>query len=59
MTNDMMALKGLVEKTSDSDLLRDMISFTAERLMALEVSGMTGAGYHEKAGNYSAAKLSK
>ncbi|ESQ83623.1 hypothetical protein ABENE_20135, partial [Asticcacaulis benevestitus DSM 16100 = ATCC BAA-896] len=48
MTNDMMALKGLVEKTSDSDLLRDMISFTAERLMALEVSGMTGAGYHEK-----------
>lgn len=48
MTNDMMALKGLVEKTSDSDLLREMIGFAAERLMAMEVGAVTGAGYHEK-----------
>ena len=51
MTNDMMALKGLVEKTSDSDLLREMIGFAAERLMAVEVGILTGAGYHEKSGD--------
>ena len=50
MTNDMMALKGLVEKTSDSDLLREMIGFAAERLMAVEIGALTGAGYHEKSG---------
>ena len=51
MTNDMMALKGFVERTSDSDIWLYMISFTAERLMALEVSSFTGASYHEKTGD--------
>lgn len=51
MTADMMTLKGLVENTSDSDLLRDMISYAAEKMMALEVSALTGAGYHEKTGD--------
>ena len=37
MTQDMMTLRTLLEKTSDADLLREMIGFTAERLMALEV----------------------
>lgn len=46
----MMALKELVEKTSDSDLLREMIGFAAERLMAMEVGAVTGAAYHEKSG---------
>lgn len=50
MTKEMMALKGLVEKTSDSDLLREMIGFAAERLMAMEVGAVTGAAYHEKSG---------
>ena len=36
MTQDMMTLRALLEKSSDADLLREMIGFTAERLMALE-----------------------
>ena len=36
-------LRSLLEKSSDADLLREMIGFTAERLMALEVHGQTGA----------------
>ena len=48
MTDDMMALRGLLEKSADTDLLREMIGFAAERLMALEVGAQTGAGYGEK-----------
>ena len=33
---------------SDADLLREMIGFTAERLMALEVEGLTGAAHGER-----------
>ncbi|MDH3914424.1 MAG: hypothetical protein OEU49_07665 [Chromatiales bacterium] len=36
MTDDRMALQTLLEKASDADLLREMIGFAAERLMALE-----------------------
>jgi transposase-like protein len=48
MTNDTMNLKTLIEKTPDADLLREMIGFAAERLMEMEVGGLTGAGYGEK-----------
>ena len=45
MTDDRIALCQLLKKSSDADLLREMIGFAAERLMALEVQGLTGAGY--------------
>jgi transposase-like protein len=48
MTDDMMALRGLLEKSSDADLLREMIGFTAHRLMELEVGSLTGAGHGER-----------
>jgi putative transposase len=48
MTNDMMTLRTLLEKSSDTDLLREMIGFTAQRLMALEVEGLTGAAPGER-----------
>ena len=48
MTNSMMDLRTLVEQAPDSDILRDMIGFAAERLMEMEVSAATGAAYGEK-----------
>ncbi len=48
MTNDMMDLRSLVEKSADADLLREMIGFAAEKLMELEVGAKTGAAYGEK-----------
>lgn len=41
-------VRALVEKAPDADLLREMIGFGAQRLMELEVAGLTGAAYGEK-----------
>lgn len=45
MTDPMMSLQSLLEKSSDADLLREMIGFAAQRLMELEVEGLTGAAH--------------
>ena len=37
MTDDMMGLRALLEKSADADLLHEMIGFAAHRLMELEV----------------------
>jgi putative transposase len=43
MTTETMDLQALLEKTTDPDFLRHMIGFSAQRLMELEVEGLTGA----------------
>jgi putative transposase len=48
MTNDMMNLRAVMEKSADADLLREMIGYGAQRLMELEVGGLTGAPHGEK-----------
>jgi len=48
MTDDMMNLRSLLEKSSDADLVREMIGFAAHRLMELEVEGLTGAALGER-----------
>jgi putative transposase len=48
MTIDKIALRELLEKGSDADLLREMIGFVTERLMALDVEGLCGAGHGER-----------
>lgn len=48
MTDEIMNLRTLLEKTPDADFLREMIGFAAQRIMELEVSAATGAGYGEK-----------
>ncbi len=43
MTDDRMALIELIEKQADTDLVREMLAFAAERIMELEVELRTGA----------------
>ena len=48
MTDDRIALQALIGKAPDADFLREMIGFAAERLMALEVDSLCGAGHGER-----------
>jgi transposase-like protein len=48
MTDAMMSLRTLLEKSSDADLLREMVGFAAQRLMELEVESLTGAAHRER-----------
>ena len=48
MTEQETALRELLAKGTDGSVLREMIGFAAERLMELEVGGLTGAGLGER-----------
>ena len=48
MTDDMVNLRALLENSPDADFLREMIGFAAQRLMELEVEGLTGAAWGER-----------
>jgi putative transposase len=48
MTDDQTALREMLAKGSDASFLREMIGFAAERLMELEVGGLTGAAHGER-----------
>jgi transposase-like protein len=48
MTDDKIALQELLEKSSDASVLREMIGFAAQRLMALETDALCGAGHGER-----------
>jgi hypothetical protein len=41
-------LQAFVEKSSDSEMLREIIGFAMQRLMELEVAGLTGACHGER-----------
>src|SRR3954463_5968443 len=45
MTDEKMALLELIEKSADTDLIREMLGFAAERMMDLEVQACTGAAH--------------
>ena len=42
MTDERMALLELIEKGADADLVRELLAFASERLMAAEVDQLTG-----------------
>ncbi len=48
MTDAVMSLRALAETSADADVLREMIDFAAQRLMELEVGGLTCAAHGEK-----------
>ena len=43
MADERMTLLKLVEQQADGDLVREMLAFTAERIMEAEVEARTGA----------------
>lgn len=46
--SDTAALRALLSETSDTHLLAEMLGFVADRLMALDVDQLCGAGAHER-----------
>ena len=48
MTIVRMTFKARAEKGSDTDLLREMMSYVASRMMDVEVEGLTGAPHGER-----------
>ena len=48
MTIDRLHLAELIEKGSDADLLKEMMTFVVNRMMDLDVESLTGAAYGER-----------
>ena len=48
MTTDRMTLLALIEKRADGDLVRELLAYAAERLMAAGVESSCGAGHGER-----------
>ena len=48
MTEERMALLELIEKRGDADLVRELLAYAAERLMAVEGEGLGGAKHGER-----------
>ena len=48
MTDGKIALRALLEKSFDTSMLREMISFAAERLMTLETETLCSAAPGER-----------
>ncbi len=48
MTEERMALLELIEKRGDTDLVRELLAYAADRLMAVEVEGLCGAAHGER-----------
>ncbi len=48
MTEDITGLRGLMDKSADADLLREMIGCGAQRLMELEAGELTGAAHGQR-----------
>jgi putative transposase len=48
MTKASMALTDLAEKGADTDLLRDMVQFVAQRMMDMDVESLCAAAYGER-----------
>jgi transposase-like protein len=50
---DRVQLQELLDKGSDTDLLREMMTFVVNRMMDLDVEGITNAAYGERSANRS------
>ncbi len=50
MTDDRLQLKALLDKASDTELLGEMLTFVANRLMTLDVEALCNAERHERTG---------
>lgn len=48
MTEERMALLELIERRADGDMVRELLAYAAERLMAVEVEGLCGAKHGER-----------
>jgi len=48
MTDEMMSLRALLEKSSDAELLREMVEFAAQRLDGAGSEDLTGAARGER-----------